>query len=144
VGAVAAGRAARLVGEGRVIPVSALLAVPAYALTPLAHSIGIPAQVPLIVGGTLLSFTVVIYNVAQVSFRQRLCPPALLGRMNASVRFIVWGTMPLGGLLGGWLGTHLGVVATLWVTVVGVAVAALPVVLSPLLTMRTLPHPAQQ
>ena len=144
VGAVAAGRAARLVGEGRVIPVSALLAVPAYALTPLAHSIGIPAQVPLIVGGTLLSFTVVIYNVAQVSFRQRLCPPALLGRMNASVRFIVWGTMPLGGLLGGWLGTHLGVVATLWVTVVGVAVAALPVVLSPLLTMRTLPHPAEQ
>ena len=62
-------------------------------------------------------FAVIVYNVAQVSFRQRVCPPPLLGRMNASVRFIVWGTMPIGGLLGGWLGTHLGVLPTLWVSV---------------------------
>ena len=40
----------------------------------------------------VFGFAVVVYNVAQVSFRQRLCPRPLLGRMNASVRFIVWGT----------------------------------------------------
>ncbi len=40
---------------------------------------------------------VVIYNITQVSFRQGLCPPELLGRMNATMRFLVWGTMPLGG-----------------------------------------------
>jgi len=74
-----------------------------------------------------------------VSFRQRLCPPALLGRMNASVRFIVWGTLPLGGLLGGFLGTHLGVLPTLWVAVGGSLLASLPVVLSPLVRMRDLP-----
>ena len=61
-----------------------------------------------LVGGVLFSFGVVVYNVAQVSFRQRLCPPALLGRMNASVRFIVWGTLPLGGLLGGTAGGMAG------------------------------------
>jgi len=77
--------------------------------------------------------------VAQVSFRQRVCPPPLLGRMNASVRFIVWGSMPIGGLLGGWLGTHLGVLPTLWVSVGFMALAALPVVLSPLIRMRDLP-----
>ena len=142
VGAVLADRLARAVGEGRIIPVSAVCAVPAVALTPLAVALadaGVPPQVPLVAGGALFTFCVVVYNVAQVSFRQRLCPPALLGRMNASVRFIVWGTMPLGGLLGGWLGTAAGVVPTLWVAVAGTALAALPVVLSPLRGLRRLP-----
>lgn len=140
-GAVTAGSVARKVGEGRVIALAALAAAPAYALTPLAAWLGIPAQVPLIAGGVLLSFAVTVYNVAQVSFRQRLCPPNLLGRMNSSVRFIVWGTLPLGGLIGGWLGTSLGIVPTLWIAVVGTALAALPVALSPLMRLRELPVP---
>ncbi|HQY34250.1 MAG TPA: MFS transporter [Actinotalea sp.] len=143
-GAVLADRVARLIGEGRSIPVSALLFPVAFALTPLAAPLagaGVPAQLTLVVGGVLFSFGVVVYNVAQVSFRQRLCPPALLGRMNASVRFIVWGTLPLGGLLGGWLGTHLGVVPTLWVAVGLTAASALPVVFSPLMRMRDLAVP---
>lgn len=144
VGAVVTAPLSRWVGEARIIPVGALLAVPALALTPLAAPLadaGVPAAVPLVVGGALLSLAVVVYNVAQVSFRQRLCPPALLGRMNASVRFIVWGTLPLGGLLGGALGAALGVLPTYWVAVGVTAVAALPVVLSPLIRMRELPVP---
>lgn len=139
VGALVADRAARLVGEGRIIPVSALLSAPAYALTPLALVLPLPPQALLVIGGVAFSFSVVVYNVAQVSYRQRLCPPALLGRMNASVRFLVWGTMPIGGLLGGWLGTALGPVPTLWVATVGMGLGALPVLLSPLVRMRELP-----
>ena len=90
---------------------------PASALMPLASTGVVPAAVLLIAGGAAFGFAVIVYNVAQVSFRQRVCPPPLLGRMNASVRFIVWGSMPIGGLLGGWLGTHLGVLPTLWVSV---------------------------
>lgn len=144
VGAVLADRAARLVGEGRVVAVSALAGGPAFALTPLALPLvdaGVRPEVPMIVGGALFSFAVVVYNVAQVSFRQRLCPPALLGRMNASVRFIVWGTVPIGGLVGGLLGTQLGAVPTLWVATAGMALSALPVMLSPLVRMRDLPRP---
>lgn len=144
VGAVLADRAARLVGEGRVVAVSALAGGPAFALTPLALPLaeaGIRPEVPMIVGGALFSFAVVVYNVAQVSFRQRLCPPPLLGRMNASVRFIVWGTVPIGGLVGGLLGTRLGAVPTLWVATAGMAASALPVLLSPLVRMRDLPRP---
>jgi hypothetical protein len=59
--------------------------------------------------------------------------------MNASVRFIVFGTMPMGGLLGGVLGDRLGVVPALWVAAVGGFVACLPVVLSPLMGMADLP-----
>ena len=144
VGAVLADRAARLVGEGRVVAVSALAGGPAFALTPLALPLaeaGIRPEVPMILGGALFSFAVVVYNVAQVSFRQRLCPPPLLGRMNASVRFIVWGTVPIGGLVGGLLGTQLGAVPTLWVATAGMAASALPVLLSPLVRMRDLPRP---
>jgi MFS family permease len=144
-GALSADRLSRRVGEGRILPVTALAFAPAFALTPLAaplRTLGVPPEVPLVAGGVLLSFAVVVYNVAQVSFRQRLCPPALLGRMNASVRFIVWGTVPLGGLLGGWLGSTLGVLPTLWISAAGAVVGALPVVLSPLVGMRELPGPA--
>jgi MFS family permease len=137
VGAATAARFARLVGEGRAIPVAATVCAVFWTLVPLA-AFGPP--VLLLVGGWFgLSWGVVAYNVVQVSFRQRLCPPHLLGRMNASVRFIVFGTMPLGGLLGGVLGSWLGVLPTLWISAVGGFLACLPVVLSPLRSMAALP-----
>ena len=44
---------------------------------------------PLLVAqGFVMSFTVLLYNITQVTFRQRITPPRLLGRMNASVRFV--------------------------------------------------------
>jgi hypothetical protein len=61
------------------------------------------------------SFALVAYNVAQATFRQQLCPPRLLGRMNATMRFLTWGVMPVGALLGGSLGEVIGVRPTLWV-----------------------------
>lgn len=138
-GAVSSDRLVRWFGEGRVIPLSALAFAPGAALTPLAAVLPFPPQATLIAGGVLFFFAVVVYNVAQVSFRQRVCPPPLLGRMNASVRFIVWGTTPIGGLLGGWLGHTFGATTTLWVGAAGAVVAALPVLVSPLLRMRELP-----
>jgi MFS family permease len=138
VGAATAARFARLVGEGRAIPVAATVCAAFWTLIPLA-AFGPP--VLLLAGGWFgLSWGNVAYNVVQVSFRQRLCPPALLGRMNASVRFIVFGTMPLGGLLGGVLGSWLGVLPTLWLAAAGGFLACLPVVLSPLRWMRDLPR----
>jgi hypothetical protein len=74
-----------------------------------------------------------------VSFRQGLCPPQLLGRMNATMRFLVWGTMPLGGLLGGVLGEKVGVRETLLIAGIGAALTWLPVYFSPLRWQRELP-----
>jgi MFS family permease len=137
VGAATAARFARWVGEGRSIPLAALVLVPFVALTPLAV-LGAPVEL-LVIGQFGFSWAVVVYNITQVSFRQRLCPPALLGRMNASVRVLVFGTMPLGALLGGVLATWLGIVPALWVSVAGEALAAVWVAASPLLHMRDLP-----
>jgi MFS family permease len=131
------GRFARRIGSARIVWISALLIVPCLALTPLAE----PGWRVILVGigGVGTSFGVVLYNVAQVSYRQAITPLALLGRMNAAVRWIVWGTLPLGGLAGGALGTAVGVRPTLWCTVGGSLVAAMFVVFSPLRAMRDFP-----
>ena len=71
------------------------------------------ALVPI--GFAIGFFAAVVYNVAQISYPQAICPPRLMGRMNAAVRWIVWGTMPLGALIGGALGTAIGVRPTLWI-----------------------------
>ena len=81
----------------------------------------------------------VVYNTAQVSYRQGICPPALLGRMNASVRFVVWGTLPLGALFGGAMGSWIGVRPTLLIGALGEWAACLWVIYSPLFHMRDLP-----
>jgi MFS family permease len=142
VGAVVTSRVVAVVGEGRTIPVSILIGGLAGFTTPLAAMLPsrLGATTVLAAGWLVVWLTVVVYNVTQVSFRQRLCPPALLGRMNASVRFIVWGSMPLGGLAGGFLGHAIGVVPTLWVAAFVQLGAALPVLLSPLIRMRELPR----
>ena len=83
----------------------------------------------LAVAQGVMWLAVVVYNITQVSFRQGLCPPALLGRMNATMRFLVWGAMPIGGVLGGLLGSAIGVRQTLFVVAVGGALTFLPVFL---------------
>jgi hypothetical protein len=77
--------------------------------------------------------------VAQVSYRQAICPDRLLGRMNASVRFVVWGITPLGGLAGGALGEWLGLRGTVWIAAVGETLSLLWVICSPLRHQRDIP-----
>jgi predicted MFS family arabinose efflux permease len=133
------------VGEGRVIALALLPALPTLALVPLAHGRSGPAAIAMLATSTALTAVgVVVYNVAQVSFRQRLCPRPLLGRMNASVRFVVWGVMPIGAFLGGLIGSRFGVLTALWVAMAGEALAVLPVLLGPLVRMRDLPRGLDQ
>ena len=136
-GAVVAERVARRVGQGITIWLSILVSAPFALVTPLVQQ----GWVLWIVAAcwAVIGFFVVIYNVTQVSFRQGLCPERLLGRMNATIRFLVWGTMPLGGFIGGVLGSTIGVRATMWVGAIGMALSFLPAFLSPLRTMRELP-----
>jgi MFS family permease len=53
------------------------------------------------------------YNITQVSLRQAITPDRVQGRMNATMRTIVWGTIPIGSVLGGLLAGAVGVVPTI-------------------------------
>lgn len=127
VGAMLAGRIAQAVGEMRAIPLGALLFGGAAVLLPLVALVPDAATPVLLLYGFAGSFGILLYNVVQVSFRQRITPHELLGRMNASIRFVVWGSMPIAALLTGWLGSRLGMLPVLWIAAGGALAATLPV-----------------
>ena len=60
------------------------------------------------------------FNVCQLSLRQSAVPASLQGRVNASFSFLLWGATPVGGLLGGWLGSAMGLRPCLLVAGIGV------------------------
>ncbi len=138
--AVTAGGWIRRFGQGRTLVSALLVTGPITLVLPLTTAGAGLAW--FAVGTFAVAYGGVVYNVAQVSFRQSVCPDRLLGRMNASIRFLVWGTIPLGGLLGGAMGELLGLRATLLVAGAGFVLAPLWLVASPLRRLRDLPADA--
>ena len=59
------------------------------------------------------------------------------------MRFIVWGTMPIGSILGGLLATAIGLHAAIVVGALGELVAFLPVTLSSVRHLVTMPEPVE-
>jgi MFS family permease len=141
VGAMAAAFTARRIsariGVGLSTMLGAAIFGPAMLLIPLApQSSPIPV---LIAAMVLVSFGGVVYNIMAVSYRQALCPPRLQGRMNSVMRFIVWGTIPLGNLAGGALGTWIGLRPTLVIGALGATTAFLWILFSPMRSVREIP-----
>jgi MFS family permease len=141
-GALSCGVLRRWIGSARLIWLSLAVTKPFGLLIPATFpGAGLACYA---VGAFAVSFGSVVYNVHQASFRQQLCPHRLLGRMNATIRFVVWGTIPVGGLLGGALGDWLGNRAALWVCAAGACLAPIWLLASPLRRMRdTDPVPAE-
>jgi MFS family permease len=134
----------RRIGNARAIWVS----VVGFAVAELLMPLGQPGWLVwlVVVGQFGVGYCSVVHNVAQVSFRQTVCPDNLLGRMNASMRFMIWGAFPLGSFAGGALGQLTDVRTALWVAGAGMSLAVVPVLLSPLRRMvstpTTTPDPA--
>ncbi|WP_267888534.1 MFS transporter [Streptomyces sp. MMG1121] len=123
-GALLAGRLARRLGQGRVIWLAPLVTCPPTALMPLARpgwSVWAAA-----IGLAALSLGGVVSFVAQSSLQLALTPDRLLGRMSATARFVSWGGIPLGGVLGGVSGSVCGATVTLWIGAVGMTLSFLP------------------
>lgn len=91
-----------------------------------------------VAAGMLTCFTIVTMHVIRVSIRQAVCPEHLYGRVGATMEFLVWGIIPVGGLAGGVIATVAGLEPTLWIVAAGIAVSLLWIVLSPLRSAREL------
>jgi MFS family permease len=127
-GALLSARVTRRFGVGRTTIATALTWGSAAFLVPLA-----PQDFPhpfLVAFGLISSFAIVVYNITQVSLRQAITPQRIQGRMNSVMRFLVWGTIPLGSLAGGALGSTIGLRETLFVGAAGGLLAGLPIMLS--------------
>ncbi len=87
--------------------------------------------------------TIMVVNVNALSLRQALTPDRLQGRVNATFRFLVGGSQPLGSLLGGVLGGLIGLPWTLVVGEIGMLLAVLWLLASPLPRLREVPDADQ-
>jgi MFS family permease len=96
----------------------------------------------LVAGNAGVAAFVVAGNVINASFRQRYCPPELLGRVTASMRMVNYGTMPVAAVVAGALATAVGLRTTMWIGTAGVVAAALVLLLGPLTRSRELPETA--
>jgi len=135
VGALLARPAVQRFGLGRVIVGGALLMTVAVLLIPLAH--GLPLTVPVLVAAYfVIGVASPLHNVNVMSLQQAITPDALLGRVNGSVRFISWGAVPIGALIGGALGSRIGLQPTLFVGLSGYVGWCLWLFCSPIWRLR--------
>ena len=136
-GAMIARRLARWLGTARALLLSVLSSGAFSLLIPLAGT-G-PRAACYVAGSAVASSGIAVGNVIVGSFRQAYCPPSMLGRVTASMRFLVFGAIPLGALLAGWLATASGVRNALWITLVSYALCGALLLRPAILSHRDLP-----
>jgi MFS family permease len=130
-------------GVGRTIIGASIIGAPTFLVIPFAPegNAALALLIPAFIVGGLSN---VIYNVTQVSLRQAITPARLQGRMNSVMRFIVWGTIPLGSIIGGVLASTIGVQKTLIVSGIGCFMPFLPVLFSPVRRIESMPEPVDE
>jgi MFS family permease len=134
IGAFTANFTARTFGIGPTLIVTAATAMAGLFLIPLASG---ALVIPLLVtANVLLGFFVLNYFVTVISLIQAITPDHLLGRTNASRRFLVQGVIPVGALMGGALGSTIGLRETMVVCAVGGCASVPFLVFSPIRRIR--------
>jgi MFS family permease len=137
IGALVASAAARRLGLGTALAVAIAIGAAAELAYPLALY-GAPVVVLTVL--TFIGFSAgPIYNINQVSLRQAITPDRVQGRMNATMRTIVWGTIPIGSFLGGVLGSTVGIVQTILIGGAIGTLAILWIVPGPVLKLQAQP-----
>ena len=139
VGVLVSSVVTKKLGLGRAIAVSVACSF-GLLIVLLAHSI-----LPLLIIGVALFVSNIgnpIYNINQVSLRQIITPIKLQGRMNATMRTIIWGTIPVGSFLGGICSTSIGIVPTIVLGSTISGASFLWIVLGPIFKLKKQPDPA--
>lgn len=140
-GAWVAGSTAKKLGLGRSIAISSIAGI-GILIVPLA--LYEPPVLVLAAGQLIAGALTAIYNINQVSLRQAITPDRLQGRMNATMRTIVWGTIPLGSFLGGVLGESIGVVLTIALGAVISMLALFWILLSSVIRLKSIPEETRE
>lgn len=130
-GAVISAKAAERLGTGRALLLGVVLFTIGAVLIPISGD-GVVFGVGLFV----VYIGVVLFNVLQTTVCQTVTPPRLLGRMNATLRFISWGAVPVGATIGGVLVAPLGLRGVMWVAAAVCAASILPLVFSSLPSLK--------
>ena len=132
-GAGLAGTIGSRSGPGRAMALGQLAFAIGAVIIPLAALRPALAPPLLVLSQVIRNSGLTIYSINQISLRQAITPPRLLGRVNATRRTLVFGIQPIGSLLGGLLGTTFGLPVTLVASIIIDVLALLAVMAPPLL-----------
>jgi predicted MFS family arabinose efflux permease len=136
-GALSTKRISERLGTARGLLVAELMAVPFGLLIPLTRP---GAGLALFaVGNLVLSAGIVAGNVIASAFRQSYCPKDMMGRVSAVTACLIYGSMPIGAVIGGSLGASLGIRPALWILAVALFPPLLFLLASPIRHERDLP-----
>jgi MFS family permease len=141
IGTIIGAATARTIGERLGVGRALIAACGAFVVATVLVAIA-PPEMPipfLVLSGLIQGPGVMVINVNALSLRQAVTPDHLLGRVNATGRWIAWGTIPLGALVGGILGTMIGLRETIAISSMGGLIAAGLLALSPLRSLREIP-----
>lgn len=142
VGAVLARKLPGALGYGRTTFLAALVADLVMPLIALTRGGGVLTTAILIVILFVSTSFGVVVNVTMQTIRQSITPDSLQGRVAATSRFVAFGIIPLGALLGGALGSLLGLRLTVLATTLGMCLVLVPLSMSSLTRLRDkLPDP---
>ncbi|AGL16171.1 MFS transporter [Actinoplanes sp. N902-109] len=89
-------------------------------------------------GFGLISAAEPLFNINAISIRQMITPANLMGRTTGSMRFMVWGTLPVGALIAGFMGDAIGARTTMTVIGLGFVIPAVLALISPFRQVRTI------
>ncbi|MER5865040.1 MFS transporter [Kitasatospora sp. NPDC002040] len=112
-GVAAVGRINRVCGLGLGIVFATCLSGAGGMLLATANGASLWNLAVVGFGFMLICFGTTLFNVNVISIRQAITPSHLMGRTTAAMRFIAWGSMPIGALLGGLLGQAFGIRSTI-------------------------------
>jgi MFS family permease len=143
IGSVVTGRINRRIGAGPAFALGCVLFPVPLVLVPLAGGSDLTIYACLFAAEFLSGFGVMVLDITAASINAALIPDRLRARVSGAYMVVNYGVRPLGSLLGGALGTWIGLRETLWIGAVGATLGVIWLLPSPLLRMRELPEPAE-
>ena len=124
-------------GPTMLIPTICAALCPLVLLIPRDASMG--SMAILMCAQAFYGFNLLVFNVNTLTLRQVITPHHLLGRMNASYRMVLFGTGPIGAIIGGWLATVVGLRTALVITAIVLTSPILWTLYSPVFRLKTMP-----
>ena len=138
VGALVAGRTARRIGTGHTIALGGVLFTAPYAALPLAVELGWNGAVVLALVEAVSGFGIILFDINLNALQTAVTSEHMRSRVAGAFATINYGIRPFGAVVGGVMGTVVGIAPTLVAASVGGTLSILWLLRSPIMTAKTI------
>ena len=140
IGSMVTNRLSRRIGIGRTFVLGSILFPVPIILVPLADGPMWLILAMLFLAEFGSGLGVMILDISAASIFAALVPPRLRSRVSGAYTVVNYGVRPVGSVVGGLLGSQLGLRPALWIGTIGATLGVLWLLPSPIPKMRELPE----